>query len=180
MNKFKLVPWIIVGFLVTPFSLSARLLTYKTGFGYRQAYTNAMVDQGSNTIQSRQVNGLEITYGVAPDMQAGFYMGFLGNFDFTLFGPKFRYNIERLLSRDEGTWKYLNLFVEGAFLGKFGGKTKSGLTLHLPYMGFEVLPFADNNFAISTSAGLVVDLIQENRIGFTNGIVGDVGVKYYF
>lgn len=157
----------------------ARELTYKFGVGYRQATTNARVDD-SKAATATQLNGLEGIYGISNDLYAGAFFGFEPNFNFVMVGPKLRYDIHRLINRELEIWSSLNIFVEAAFLAKFGRETKGGLTIHAPYLGFEIFPFTANNFSISTSAGLVLDFVQKNRIGFTNGMFGDVGVKYFF
>jgi hypothetical protein len=161
-------------------SVTARDVTYKFGAGYRQAYTNALIDKTTMVAAATQVNGLEVTYGIAKDMQAGAFFGTTGNMDATLLGPTFRYDFQRLIARDAEVWRHLNIFAEIAFLAKFGKEIKSGVTLHAPYVGFEILPFANNNFAILTAAGAAIDFVERNKIGFTQGMFGDVGVKYYF
>lgn len=161
--------------------VDARDLTYKFGAGFRQAYTNAFLDDTTSQPRAeQQVNGLEMTYGIAKDMQAGLFLGMLRNFDATLVGPKFRYDLHRLFDRDEESWKHINLYVEAAFLAKLGQEIKSGVTLHAPYFGLEIFPMTNVDFAVSVAAGLVVDIVKKNYIGFTNAMFGDVGIKYYF
>ncbi|MBN8555031.1 MAG: hypothetical protein J0L93_06260 [Deltaproteobacteria bacterium] len=169
-----------LGFILLTSVTHARDLTYKFGAGYRQAYTNSLVNKDTRAVTDKQMNGLEFTYGIAKDMQIGAFFGTTGNMNASLLGPKFRYNIERLFSRDETVWKHLNIFAELAFLAKLGKEIKSGITLHAPYLGFEVFPFSENNFSILTAAGASIDFGTQNRIGFTQGMFGDVGVKYYF
>lgn len=160
---------------------SARETTYHFATGWRQLYTNAFLDKTTKTPRAEtQVNGLEVTYGIAKDMHAGVAFGFLRNFHAALLGPEFRYDIHRLFDRNEETWKYLHLFLEAKFLAKFGGEIKSGITFHAPYLGVEILPFSNVNFAILSSGGLVIDMVEKSYIGFTNSMFGDVGIRYYF
>jgi hypothetical protein len=168
-----------LGALMISSSIFARDLTYKFGAGYRQVSTTARVND-DGTSPGQHVNGLQLTYGVAHDLQIGTFFGFVSNFDFTMLGPTVRYDLQRLINRDASVWSNLHLFTEFAFFAKFGGNSKAGITLHAPYLGFEILPFGANNFAISTQAGLVIDFVKKNRIGFTQGMFGDVGIKYYF
>ncbi len=160
--------------------VSARDLTYKFGAGWRQSSTTAHVNKAGTAFEARQLNGLEVSYGVARDLHLGGFFGFLGNFDFAMAGPKFRYELHRLIDRDAAAWKHLHLFTEVAFLAKFGSEAKSGICLHAPYLGIEIYPLADARFAITTAAGLVIDFVEENRVGFTQGLLGDIGIKYYF
>src|SRR5687768_7719569 len=111
----------------------ARDLTYKIAAGYRQAYTSARVNK-AKAFAPAQVNGLDASYGIAPDLQAGAYFGFEGNMDFVMVGPTLRYDIQRLFGRDPAIWDHLNLFVEAKFLAKLGKATKAGITIHAPYM----------------------------------------------
>lgn len=161
--------------------IEARDLTYKFGVGYRQAFTNIFVGKGTHADQENvQMNGLEASYGLAKDIQVGAFYGFGGNFHRNLLGPKLRYDFHRLFNRDAAVWNHLNLFTEVSFLVKYGSRVETGITMHAPDIGFEILPFDNNNFAILTAAGLVIDMNKTNRVGFTNGMFGDVGVKYYF
>lgn len=175
----KSIYFSIFGLFVFVSNLQARDLTYKFGVGYQQSYTNAHV-KDDGTFPSEQVNGLAVTYGAAQDLQLGGFFGFMPNFDFAMMGPTVRYNIQRLINRDAGIWDHLNLYVKTAFLAKFGGESKGGITIHAPYLGFEVLPFSSNHFAISSEAGLVIDFVKKNRLGFSQGLLGDLGIKYYF
>ncbi|MDB5036534.1 MAG: hypothetical protein JWQ35_62 [Bacteriovoracaceae bacterium] len=159
--------------------LEARDLTYKFGVGYQESYTTARVND-DGTSAPAHINGLAASYGVSRELQLGAFFGFVQNFDFTMVGPTLRYNFQRLINRDATVWNNLNLFAELAFLAKFGGKSKGGITIHAPSLGFEILPFTSNNFAISTSAGLVFDFVEKNKMGFTQGLLGDLGVRYYF
>jgi hypothetical protein len=175
----KTFTFFVTSLLLAVSHLEARDLTYKFGVGYRQAYTNAHV-KDDGTFPSEQVSGLQLSYGAAQDLQLGGFFGFMPNFDFAMMGPTVRYNIQRLINRDSTIWNHLNLFVATAFLAKFGGESKGGITIHAPYLGIEILPFSTNNLAISTEAGLVIDFVKKNRVGFTQGLLGDLGIKYYF
>jgi hypothetical protein len=126
------------------------------------------------------MNGLELSYGIAKDMQAGVAFGFLRNMHAALLGPELRYDIHRLFDRSEESFKYLHVFLEAKFLAKFGGEIKSGIVFHAPYLGIEILPFSNVDFAILSSGGLVVDMVEKTYFGFTNSMFGDVGVRYYF
>ncbi len=168
---------ILMSIVATP--LFARDLTYKVGLGYRQA-TTVQVDKATNAERRIQLNGLDLSLGVGPDLHLGLYFGAEPNLDFAALGPKVRYDMQRLIDRDNAVWTYLNIFLEGAFMAKFGRESKAGVTIHAPYLGFEIMPFANNGFAILTSAGAVFDFVAKNRVGFTQGMFGDVGVKYYF
>lgn len=172
--------FVIGAFLVSSSQLEARDLTYKIGVGYSQVFSNSIVPEGQDKGEPSQFNALIGSYGIARDMQIGAFLGFQDNFDIFTVGPYFRYDVHRLLSRDFAAWNHLNIFVQTAFLVKAGDAIKTGLLLQAPYIGFEILPFSSNNFAIQTAAGVVVDLMEDNSVGFTNGIFGDLGVKYYF
>lgn len=161
-------------------SVEARDLTYKFGAGWKQSYSNAVVNDSSRAYVAKQLNGIDLTYGLAKDLFVGAFFGFEGNFDYAAAGPKLRYDLQRLLDRDAPAWKYLNIFAEIAFLAKFGKTTKSGITIHAPDLGLEILPFSDLNFSIITSAGLTIDFVEQTRMGFTQGLLGDLGVRYYF
>src|SRR4051812_8974118 len=87
-------------------SVHARDLTYKLGVGYRQA-SIMEVDDKTQAQHELQLNGLEATYGVARDFQAGAYLGFDRNFDFCAMGPTIRYNVQRLLNQDAAVWTYV-------------------------------------------------------------------------
>jgi len=169
-----------ITFLSLTSSTYGRDLTYKIGAGYRQAYSNAAVDDKTGASAPVHLNGIEASYGIAKDLQVEAYFGFTRNFGFVMVGPELRYDLQRLFSRDFAAWQYLNIFAEAAFFTKLGNSSKTGIVLKLPYAGFEVMPFANNNFAISASAGLVLDFVSKNKVGFTQGLLGDLGVKYYF
>ncbi len=160
-------------------SVQARDLTYKVGAGYAQS-TIGVKDKTTNAVTLTQLNGLQVTYGVAKDLQAGAYFGFQRNFKTAAVGPFIRYDFQRLISRDATIWKHLNLFTQVAFLTKLGSAQKKGITVQSPYLGFEILPFDQNNFALQTGAGVVFDMVDKTQISFTSGMFGDVGVKYYF
>jgi hypothetical protein len=169
---------VLVGFFSIP-QLEARDLTYKFGTGFRQSYTGARVSD-AGVVTAEQVSGLEVSFGFAPDLLLGGFVGFLPNVDFAMTGPSLRYNFQRLLNREASIWNHLNLYAQADFFIKFGRKSESGLTLHAPYLGFEVFPFEANHFSISSQAGLVLDFVKANRFGFTQGLLGDLGIKYYF
>lgn len=161
-------------------SLEARDLTYKFGFGYEQISTNGFVsDQGveGNPVQ---LHGLTFAYGVANDMMVDLKVAMGKNLDNLIVGPSFRYDFQCLFSRNPASWDHVNIFVKAAFFIKTGDQVKTGITIHAPYLGFEILPFDSNHFAILTQAGVVIDFVEENMIGFTNGMFGDVGVRFYF
>lgn len=178
MNAFRFL--VVVSVLFFAQSLMARDLSYKFSTGYRQVYTSAKVPKNTKDGTPYQVNGVEFTYGVAKDLQIGGYAGFNEGFDFVMMGPTFRYDIQRLINREASIWQHLNLFTEIKFLAKMGGESESGITIHAPYIGAEIFPFAENNFAISSSAGLVIDFVKDNKLGFTNAMLGDLGLRYYF
>jgi|GEM_PF-3896246 len=161
-------------------SAQARNLTYKYGFGYQQVYSNGFVADNGGGSSATQLNGMTATYSLAKDMQAGAYFGFERNFDAFMAGPTFRYDFQRLIHRDFSLWNHLNLFVQTALLIKAGRQTKTGLVLQVPDLGFEVFPFSNNDFSILSMAGLTVYLMEDNMIGITNGMFGDVGLRYYF
>lgn len=172
-----------LSFLAISFSraeVDARDLTYKFGVGYKQAYTGAYVRDNGGGTTAEQVHGLQASFGIARDLQLGAFFGFLSDFNLLLVGPSVRYELQRLISRDAAVWNYLHLYAEAAFLGKFGKEAKAGVTLHAPYIGFEILPFSENHFAIHTGAGLVLDFGGNTEVSFTQGLLGDLGVKYYF
>lgn len=169
-----------VFFVLFVHQVSARDLTYKFGAGWKQFYTNARVDERSRAVSSLQLSGLDFSYGVAKDLQVGAYFGFLSNFDFAMAGPSLRYEFHRLINRNLDLWKHLHLFTEVAFLAKFGNESKSGICLHAPYFGLEILPVEAVHLSVTTSAGLVIDFVNENSLGFTQGLIGDLGIRYYF
>lgn len=167
--------------LLTFSSLEARDLTYKIGAGYKQIYSNGFVDDDTKTtLAPNQLNGIVLSYGIAPDLQVEGYFGFSRSFDSFATGPTLRYDFQRLISRNASIWNYLNLFTQLGFFVKAGTEVEAGIILQAPYFGFEVLPFSQNDFAIQTGAGLTVDLVEDNSLGFTDGMFGDVGVKFYF
>lgn len=177
MKYFSLLS--IVGVLLAT-SLEARDLTYKIGAGYAQMYTNSLRDKKTNTVSDAQIHGLQASMGIARDMHIGAFFGFKPNFGAMLIGPSFRYDFQRLISRDNAIWEHVNLFGQVAFLAKLGGDYKRGITIHAPTLGVEILPFSNNNLAFHSSAGCVIDLVDKSKIGFTQGLLGDLGVKYYF
>ena len=158
----------------------ARDLTYKIGAGYSQVFTNAFVLKDGTDGVPRQLNGIMASYGIAQDLQVGGYFGFEDNFDHFMAGPFIRYDVHRLFNRELMMWNHLNIFVQTAFFIRTGGQVETGITLQAPYVGFEVFTFSNNFFSIQTAAGVVIDFMKDNAIGFTNGMFGDVGVKYYF
>jgi len=160
-------------------SADARDLTYRLGVGY-QEMSQSVRDKAATDSTLVQLHGLSVSYGIAQDMHAGVWFGFANNFDTAAVGPYFRYDLQRMFNRDTVVWNYLNIYLQVAFLGKMGAEQKKGITLHLPTLGFEILPFERNNFAIGTSAGVVIDFVDKNKISFTQGQFGDVNVKYYF
>jgi len=160
---------------------NARDLTYKFGVGYKQIYTNGFVDDATQAMGApQQLNALQVSYGIAKDFQVGVLFGFQRDFNAFMAGPSLRYDLQRLIYRDAFLWDFLNIYTAAAFMLKSGGDIKTGLTVHLPYIGFEVMPFKEVNFAIESSAGLTIDLIEKSSIGFTNAMFGDVGLKFYF
>lgn len=162
-------------------SLEARDLTYRFGAGYQQIFTNGFVPDGGNSVGApTQLNGISASYGIARDMHIEAFAGFQQTFDLFVLGPGFRYDFQRLIYRDLSVWRYLNMYVKAAFMLKGGDQVETGIVMHLPYVGFEVLPFDSNNFAIHTSAGVAIDLLEDSQVGFTDGMFGDVGVKMYF
>jgi len=183
MKKFRKTVSLSFSFLalstLVSTSIMARDLTYKFGMGYRQT-TSTWVDESTNVPTRLQLNGVEVSYTLAQDLTVSGFFGTERNLNFMAAGPKLRYDLQRLISRDSLAWQYLHLFTEVVFLAKFGDDAKSGVTIHAPDIGFEVFPFTNNNFAILTSAGLVIDFGGRKSVGFTQGIFGDVGVKYYF
>jgi hypothetical protein len=136
--------------------------------GYRLAYTNAAVNSTTSIATSRQLSGVEASYGITRDISVGGYFGFGSNFDFAMLGPKVRYDVHRLISRNSHVWDHLHLFVESGMFAKFGSESKFGVTFHLPYAGIEILPFKENNLSIKTAAGLVLD----------DAMFGDLGISY--
>lgn len=161
-------------------ALQARDLSYKIGFGYEQLSTNGFVlDSGLET-GAQQLHALSASYGLARDFLVEAKFGFTKNFDSFMVGPSVRYDFQRLLSRNPAAWNRLNIFVKAAFFLKGGDEVKTSATIHAPYLGFEVFPFEDNHFAIRTQAGFVMDLIENSSIGFTQGLLGDLGVSFYF
>lgn len=161
-------------------SAEARDLTYKIGFGYEQISTNGFVDDSGLERDSEQLHGLGVSYGVAEDMMVDFRFAFGRNFDRVIVGPSFRYDFQRLFSRHPNAWQHLNIYVKAAFFVKAGDKVKTGVSVHAPYLGFEVFPFESNHFAISSQAGLVIDFVEKTSFGFTQGLLGDLGVRFYF
>lgn len=178
MKKILLLS--VISFCVSGFAqVEARDLTYKVGLGYQQAFTGAYV-RDSGVSSAEQIHGLQASFGIARDLQLGAYFGFLGDLDLIMVGPSIRYELQRLISRDAAVWNHLHLYTEVSFLGKFGKDAEAGVTLHAPYIGFEILPFSENHFAIHTGAGLVLDFGGNAELSFTQGLLGDLGVKYYF
>ncbi|PIR23262.1 MAG: hypothetical protein COV44_03720 [Deltaproteobacteria bacterium CG11_big_fil_rev_8_21_14_0_20_45_16] len=179
----KSIPTIFAIFatLVSFNFVEARDLTYKFGIGYQQMSTNGFVPDGTTrSANPEQLNGVAATYGIAKDIQVGGYFGFHRDFDSFLAGPTFRYDFERLIVRDPSVWRYLNIYGQVGFFIKAGGDVETGITLHAPTIGLEILPFESNDLAILSSAGAVIDFMEDNSIGFTNGMFGDVGVRLYF
>lgn len=159
----------------------ARDMTYQFGAGWRQIYANALLDKDTKRPRAEnQINALEISYGISKDLQAGVVFGMLRNFNASILGPELRYDLHRLFDRGEEAWKYLHIFAEAKFLAKYGGDIKSGIVFHAPYFGIEILPFSNVDFAILTSGGLVIDMVEKSYIGITNAMFGDVGIRYYF
>lgn len=159
----------------------ARDLTYKIGAGYKQLFTNGFVlDKGRGTQGAQQLNGLVASYGAARNLAIGGYFGFTRNLDAFIAGPSARYYVQSLIYQDPSVWKNLNLFTEVGFYLKTGGKIETGILVQTPSIGFEILPFDNVDFAIEASAGVVVDLLEDSMIGFTNGMFGDVGLRFYF
>ena len=112
-------------------------------------------------------------------MLEGFF-GMTRNFHQFMVGPSFRYDFHRALIRDSRFWEHLNIFASTSFFFKGGSEVESGVTLQLPYLGFEIFPFRDSHFAIQSSAGVTIDFVKKSMIGFTQGMFGDVGLRYYF
>jgi len=160
-------------------TLDARDLTYKIGAGYKQVYTNGFA-KGEEVSGPTQVHGLVGSYGIASDLMIEAFLGFTPNFNQFVMGPSLRYDFHRLLVREARFWEHLNLFAQASFFIKGGSDSDMGIVMQLPYVGFEIFPFSGNNFAIQTAAGVTIDLISKNRFGLTQGMFGDVGVKYYF
>lgn len=160
---------------------SARDLSYKVGAGFRQFYSNAFLDKDTKRERAEhQINGVELSYGISKDMQAGVAFASLANLHAALLGPSLRFDLHRVLERNEEAWKHVHVFAEAKFLAKFGNEIKSGITIHAPYLGIEILPFAGVDFAILTSGGLVIDFVEKSYWGITNSMFGDVGLRYYF
>ncbi len=158
----------------------ARDLTYKFGAGYKQVFTNGFVNKAGVKQNAEQLNGFTMSYGIARDFQIEANFAMKRNFDAFLVGPAVRYDIQRLLSESLAAWNHLNIFTQVSFLMKAGDKVKTGIVIQAPYLGFEILPFESNDFAINAAGGFAFDFMQKNMIGFTNGMFGDVGLKYYF
>jgi len=178
--KAVLAPLIFVWSVSLAGALSARDVNYKFSAGYKQVYTNGFVAESGQKLSSQQLNGVVASYGLAPDIHLGAYFGLERNFDAFILGPLFRYHFERLIYRNPSAWRYLNLFTDFGFFIKSGDDVETSLLIHAPSVGFEIFPFSEVDFAIETSAGLVIDLIEESMIGFTDGMFGDVGVRFYF
>jgi hypothetical protein len=158
--------------------LEARDLTYKIGAGYKQISTNGFSGGGPDT--SNQINGVSMSYGLAQDMMVEGFFGMTQNFHQFIVGPSFRYDIHRLITRDSRFWEHLNLFSVVGFFYKGGSEVDSGIMLQLPNVGVEIFPFRDTHFAIQTQAGINIDFVEESMIGFTQGMFGDVGIRFYF
>jgi len=185
MKNFSFLNLSLLAAVFTLFSTSysateARDLTYKFGAGYKQVFTNGFVNKAGVKQGSEQLNGLTMSYGIARDFQIEATFAMKRNFDAFMVGPAVRYDIQRLLSESLAAWNHLNIYTQVAFLMKAGDEVKTGIVLQAPYLGFEILPFESNDFAINASGGFAFDLMEENMIGFTNGMFGDVGLKYYF
>jgi len=185
MKNFSFLNLLVFSAAITFFSSissssEARDLSYKFGAGYKQVYTNGFVNKAGAKLGSEQLNGLSFSYGIARDFQVEATFAMKRNFDAFLVGPAIRYDIQRLLSESLAAWNHLNIYTQVAFLMKAGDEVKTGILLQAPYLGFEILPFESNDFAINASGGFAFDLMEENMIGFTNGMFGDVGIKYYF
>lgn len=181
MKNFSISLSISLGLIVFMHSESeARDLTYRLGVGYAQMSQSVRTPEGAADSVLTEIHGLHVTYGIANDMHAGIWFGFASNFDVAAVGPTFRYDLQRLINRDATIWNYLNIFTQVAFLGKIGKEQKKGIALHLPYIGFEILPFERLNFALSTGAGLIIDFVDKNKFNFTQSQFGDVGIRYYF
>jgi hypothetical protein len=174
---------LVASFFVSTFALNsaveARDLTYRMGVGFAQQ-SMSFVPSGLSSGTRSQLSGVHASYGLAADMQAGIFFGFQDSFDIAAMGPTFRYDLQRLLSRDSSIWNHLNIFSQVSFLVKFGSEIEKGVTLHLPFIGFEILPFEKNNFAISTSMGLMIDMMDETNLSFNQAQFGDLSVRYYF
>jgi hypothetical protein len=179
MKKFTTFSILSFSLVLSSTTTEARDLTYRLGVGYSQM-SHSVRPKAATTSALTEGHGLHVTYGVATDMHAGLWFGFADNFKQAAVGPTFRYDLQRLINRDATIWNYVNIFAQVAFLGKIGSDQKKGIALHLPYLGFEILPFDRVNLAISTSAGLIVDFVDKNKINFTQSKFGDVGVRYYF
>jgi len=160
-------------------TLSARDLTYRLGVGYSQRSIYA-VQEGAKTGALTQLNGIEASFGLAKDMQAMAWFGFSPAMDYTATGVGFRYDLQRLFNQDASIWQNLNIFAMVDFMAKIGKDQEKGVSLRVPAIGFEVLPFDRNNFAISTNFGLLMDFGGESKLSLSGGQFGDVGVKYYF
>lgn len=167
--------------LISVSSVDARDLTYRAGVGYSQMGMYVVPENGTSAnAQYVQMNGVLATYGIAQDLHAGVFFGFQNKLDMSAMGVVGRYDFQRLISRDASIWNHLNLFTQVAFLTKMGRKQEAGINLQVPNLGFEVLPFERNNFALATSFGLVIDFLKKNSITMTQGQFGDVSVRYYF
>lgn len=185
MKNFSFLNLFVFTTALTFFALvqtksEARDLTYKFGAGYKQFFTNGFVDKSGAKQSSEQLNGLSLSYGIARDFQIEASFAMKRNFEAFLVGPGLRYDIQRLLSESLAAWNHLNIYTQVSFFMKAGDEVKTGIVLHAPYLGFEILPFESNDFAINASGGFAFDLFKKNMIGFTNGMFGDVGLKYYF
>ena len=180
MKKFSLLLSVVSGLtLMAQEGLQARDLTYRLGVGFAQQ-SMSFVPKGGSVGQSSQLSGVHASYGLAADMQAGLFFGFRDGFDVAAMGPTFRYDLHRLFSRDATIWTHLNIFSQASFLVKFGSDIEKGVTLHLPSIGFEIMPFEKNNFAVSTSFGLVMDFMDDTNFGFNQAQFGDLSFRYYF
>jgi hypothetical protein len=158
----------------------ARDLTYRLGVGYAQMSQYFVEDSQNGRRELIQLNGIQATYGIARDMQVGAWFGMKEGFDVAGAGGLFRYDFQRLFSRDASLWDHLNLFGQVAMIAKLGSEQKSGVSLHAPTLGFEIMPFTRNQLAIATSFGLVIDFGGESNMSMTQSQFGDVGIRYYF
>ena len=162
-------------------SLEARDLTNRFGAGFEQVYTNGFVlDEGDAQTEAQQLNGLAVNYGVFPQFQAGAFFGFTRDFESFMIGPTLRYDFQTHLYRDQGFWNHLNLFIQSGLFLKEGSDVKTGLNWQVANLGFEIFPFSALDFAILSSAGVVVDIVEESDIGFTNSMFGNVGLRFYY
>lgn len=148
----------------------SRELTKLIGMGWSQVPTLA-----------GNCNALNLSYSPMDAVQVGVNAVFRKNADDLMIGGYGRYDLNSLITPRLSPWTYFNLYAKVGIYGRFGDKVDAGMTFHAPFIGVELFPFREVEFALSSEWGLIMDLVKPDSFAVGTNVdqLASVGLKLY-